>query len=398
MKRITVGPGGDYTDIRLAIEQITTETTAHGGAADDYLVEIIGNCTCDALGTTGQVCLDGHTLTIVCPYNRDHPLDWQNWYQIQMTGVGQNPQGLVVYSTVLGVGQRSTGIIRYDSLYFNNLRTSHPGVYCSLLYTHVQGRMAIFTAGTPADVYIKNCLFDGNDMVSTGVHHWRAPVYPGSIHLYNCKLWNCREECFYPEPSISEYDLGLIAENCTFYQPARVGGHNSCVSLRETCTLRNCVAAFDAGVGGPLDGFRVTSAGFFVPSVRYENCAASDDIHDGAAPPVPIVRVDCIDNIVLADEFISVDDTNPKFLYLRNSPGTRECVAAANPLRGNAPLSVNFSSNLVIERPGAGQLAAAGRATSYATTDIEGLPRPGEDGQYSIGAHEFQYEWTNVVV
>jgi len=122
----------------------------------------------------------------------------------------------------------------------------------------------------------------------------------------------------------------------------------------------------------------------------FYNCAGDDSsIADAVAAGFP-QAYNCLSNIVPADEFQSLDDTNPSFLNLIQGVGSLD--ANASPLRGKAPMKVGFNAEALLDgyAPNLGKNGAAPQIPGN-DEDISGNKRPGYDGAYSIGAYEQQY-------
>lgn len=94
---------------------------------------------------------------------------------------------------------------------------------------------------------------------------------------------------------------------------------------------------------------------------------------------------------ITSADFVSVDPDSSDFLRLAND-GHKKLAASAEPVRGQAPLICQFTPDVEFDYGSMGALAYSGAAPTYATTDIEGNERPGEDGLYSIGCHEAQFQ------
>ena len=148
--------------------------------------------------------------------------------------------------------------------------------------------------------------------------------------------------------------------------------------------LRNCVAVD----GDPADPVTPTKDWGVVAPNRHKlyNCAGSDGT---LTTSVVLVKDNPVDNIVEADEFASMVDTDADFWFLKQGN-----LAVAFTREPPGTLFVNeeckFTPEVVLT-PGSLRLGQSGAASTLETLDINGKPRPGPDGYYSIGAHEQQY-------
>ena len=196
---------------------------------------------------------------------------------------------------------------------------------------------------------------------------------PSSIVVYDVKIWDCIS-CVRVGP-ISDVDV--VLENMTLHK--NEGGFATpVVYIDQAITMRNVVMT---GVANQLC---VTTGVNYQPGV-FVNCAAQD----GTITSELGGGTDCIENIVPADEFQSLDDTNSKFLFLIE--GTKAAFADYNPSHGPKPLDVQFGASVEYS-PAESVLAQGGTEPTYAgDEDIAGTPRPNEDGTYAIGCHEQIY-------
>ena len=136
----------------------------------------------------------------------------------------------------------------------------------------------------------------------------------------------------------------------------------------------------DTFAGGTHSAYYMTAA---QPLNQMDACA--DD--DGTLPAFCVAPVTGVTD----NDFLSVDNTSDDFLKLPG-PITRQLNANANPLKGTAPLKVNFESSIGYNYPESILINAA-ITPKITTRDIEGITRPREDGYTSIGCHEPETVW-----
>jgi len=183
------------------------------------------------------------------------------------------------------------------------------------------------------------------------------------------KAWNVggTGKCF--SNSVSINSLAAI-ENCTAYN----GEYGFFLQAPDTAQgyLKNCV-----GIGCDLFDFVY----IIVNNLDVQNCADSD----GSLGAFGGSRN--ISNITPADEFISLDDSTPYFLKLKN--GSLVAGASALPVKGRAPLKVQFtnSSDYVFQSRNLGD---GGTVPLYTTEDIGLNPIPTDEQFYSIGCHQVE--------
>jgi len=164
---------------------------------------------------------------------------------------------------------------------------------------------------------------------------------------------------------------------------------NNCVGIRSNVAgdagsddtrYSNVVVAND----GIAVGTVCWDSGILPGRIIVNNCASSD-----ATCPL-VYGTGNIRNIVPANEFKSLDDTNSDFLELKETADF-----------SGVPLSVDIGDTVSLNSflSGTGQLYQTGTTTisAWNTEDIAGNQRPDADGKVSIGAHEqteiSSYSW-----
>jgi len=300
----TIGTGGDYATIDAAL-------TAYGywehnkiSLDDDITFDLISSVTePDTISWGGHtIKINGYTLLLTCSHNATEP-NWLNWYTVT-TPYYNGIQ-------ILGKQSQSTGIIAVSCI--------------KVLYTYNGD-----SAGNCINILYANrfsvdrCILDCNNLARYGI------MPQGTFAISRCKIWDAGQFGIY------DYYGTSTIKNCTLYNAtyhARGGTHN----------LYNVVSARN----DERDCYEQEGS----PTINYYNCAAKDSTITSTAD----YQEGCVEGIINADEFVSLDDTNAEFLFPKSG----------------------------------GNIATGGIDVGY-STDIVGSPIPGPDGLYSIGCHEFQ--------
>lgn len=331
----TFGAGGTYADLDAA----WTALIGASPLADDYTLTQVGNCTEAAWGA-GTVNTNGFNVTIT---NQSRPLG------NPLTGnriLVQADMSLVF--TVSGGGE-----VLIEQLYIIQNQLNAGGA-----------TNAVFLTANGTTARIDGCLIQGR---STAQFQWTGLTLSsdatGIAIGTNIKVWNC-----YIGVQIATIGPVVVCENLTIYE----NNFGISIVFSGTRTIRNCVTCANVTSDYNLVGGT---------DPTFEYCADSD----GTLPE----HTGRVQNIVPANEFFSTSTANSRFLDLFDGTAN-QAGFTATPNEGKAPLEVRFSANIQYD-PVAEQLSRSGIAPTYATVDIAGNARPGEDGQYSIGAHEVQY-------
>jgi len=307
---------------------------------------------------------NGYTTRFICPFEDSHQGDPTRGFTTTLP-VGSNALN-AAFNTATG----GAGVIE-----FNGLRILNGGTVDHLVALNNCNYNRNQTA------ILRNSLLDGQNViaslgVTTGNDISRTRI--SNVKIYNCALsgyGSVGGTTGIPDPLQFEN----IVENMVVY--------NCGVGIRADrpwdwyTSFRNVVSC-----GNTTDWMLLSGATAGAPNFQWTyNCADSDGT---------LVNGDNIlNNIVPADEFVSLDSTlsGKNFLWLPR--GEAEMVITANPRRGKAPLPVNFTAD-VEYRPEGSLLAQTGSEPVYAgTEDMAGETRPGESGEYAIGCHEQQYDW-----
>ena len=253
----------------------------------------------------------------------------------------------------------------------------------------LNGGFAVDTAGT--NILVEKCIGRGAQGLPGGGNG--APIittgewYYNSIIIFRtCKAWNANGTygCFNMSSSFG--GLALI-ENCTAYfdpgGPFSAGYYGFQIYAKDGSKgyFRNCVG-HGANVQGAFYGdFSNNDWRDPTNDVVAINCA------DGDGTLAAIGGSRNISNITPADEFQSLDDSTPYFLKLKN--GALVAGASALPVKGRAPLKVQFtnSSDYVFQSRNLGD---GGTVPLYTTEDIGLNPIPTDEQFYSIGCHQVE--------
>lgn len=326
--------------------------------------------------TLGTYRPDGHTMRFICPW-------------------ADSPQGDPTkgFLTTFNVGANSIRI-QFNGGFGANLHGTFiiDGLYCVL----GNGRAFGFQQPDYRNLQLiiaRNILIDGQGNNNTGGFHFSK--YDTNFTISNTKIWDCTGPGIgaggagspgnVPIPVFYKRVENTVVYNCgTTILGADYNKFGIYMgdSWNKYASFKNVVSVRDAGVTGE-DWFMESFDGSAPEYQLTKNCASTDltlaDINNN------------IRNIIPAEEFQSLDDTNSDFLKLIR--GEAEMVITATPRRGRAPLPVKFTAN-VEYRPEGNILGQSGTAPEFAgNTDIAGEARPGDSGKFAMGAHEQQYDW-----
>ena len=380
MEYRTVGVGGDFADWSAAWIWLCTIDPL----GDDYEFEQISDCTINNTwpATAGvpanQIIFNGYSIRFYCP--------WENSHQ------GNPTKGFRTYVNG-GNGQLdivgNTSVINQDRFYIENLyieQTTNDNITLLRLYMETGG------LGNGLNFYVNNMLIKGFSTVgATGVS---CPAHDSIYKVSNCKIWNMRVGfigtsdgtggALPPDNRVEPNTL----ENITIYNTSNgTGGiHLRGISSQQRIfEVRNVVSCLNsAGFSWPH------AAGAIFSSVTnwIYNCADDDNSIAIVVAAGFNNASDTVPNIVAANEFASLVDTETDFLDL--IWGLASLNAAGVPVEGKAPLDVRFNADILFSG-GAESLGRAGIAPTIQDTDISGRPIPGYDDAYSIGAQEQAY-------
>ena len=231
-----------------------------------------------------------------------------------------------------------------------------------------------------SNILIDKCLTKSSHGLPVGGFGSSAIYVAGFRNNSTCiikasKAWNASGTGYCFRIGVDANSLGTI-ENCSAYFDTGSSPGNYCFFLvaenGSQGYIRNCVGS-GAGVGD--------FANLVGSNMQAINCADAD----GSLVGFPGSRN--ISNITPADEFISLDDSTPYFLKLKN--GSLVAGASALPVKGRAPLKVQFtnSSDYVFQSRNLGD---GGTVPLYTTEDIGLNPIPTDEQFYSIGCHQVE--------
>ena len=365
----TFGAFGDYADPSA----IWIWLCSLGALNNDYEFRQVGDCTInntwpDVSIAGNRVNLNNHIVDIYC--NRD--------YVINLTG---GASGVMRIRTDNGsypgckFNLSGLNIIQLSSISLNLLQIGE----------WVSG-LANTTIYTLQDI----TLYGFSNWLSTGFH---MPHNSCVYDVFNCVIYKILRAIYITESGGGGVDIPDPTrynqlENITIYDSGRppqyaVQTRGDTPNIRKV-NYKNIVACSGSAVKAwPLS---INNVSNFI-----YNCRDDDGSLDAAIANGFLNAVDCSPSIIVpADEFQSLDDTNPSFLNLIQGVGSLD--ANASPLRGKAPMKVGFNAEALLDgyAPNLGKNGAAPQIPGN-DEDISGNKRPGYDGAYSIGAYEQQY-------
>jgi hypothetical protein len=302
--------------------------------------------------------MNGHSLTIKCSHNYEYRYNHTKWYTASL---GNN--------VVMRFGSNNlVGHVRFEYL-----KVYRPAAAASSIILYGGGQ------NVDSSMYVNSCYLRGTD----------NPLIPNSIgigYLYeyntvviqNTRVWNCiRGMQTNPGAGVGgDYPNKRFVENCVFYNcTAGVWVQDN---ESQLWTFRN-VAACDCNLA--FEGLGAT--GLEVQVI--EGCAVDDGTLTYGSP--------VYNDLVPEDEFASLDDTNFKFLGLKND-GYMELTIDPVPDVGRAPLEVIFNGYPLFDYGTMGPiLPVGGVEPEWATTDVLGNTKPGLDDKWSIGVDEAVFYW-----
>jgi len=334
----TIGIAGDHADYDAAIAAISGFPLA-----DDYTFDLISNINQGVNLAVYNIMLNGHTVRFTSNYNAARLDDWQNWYKVTIT----NPLVTGIFFSGANAG---SGKFIYDHFYevVNNNVTN------ALIIQMTSGGVGQNTA---VDCY--NGYIDGKSNTSI-VILFDSNMHDRQTHKYwNLKIWDASTGFFLGCIGSASIVIPTV-ENVSMYDMTLHGVWASDAPLIG----KNIVVT-----GNPGLNFKNDNLGFFGFS-DLQNCACTDT---SLTDEFGIEATNSQEEIVLADEFQSLDDTNQEFLNLK----------------------IGTSTRLGIYTSGAPQLGGTGiNPVDAGNADIAGMPRPDAAGLYSIGCHEQQYTGT----
>jgi hypothetical protein len=253
--------------------------------------------------------------------------------------------------------------------------------------------VSAYPIGFTHNVRLNRLLIDGNDL-SIGYLSYNTLVGGLSDGVYivsNCKMWGVKP----------------------FGTTSGIEDDGGCGSQIENCTIVGSGSAFNAGYGLSIVrrllglGWDYLSQPVIRNTVVYgfnqdfkswsgvnkpledaiaQNCASGDT--SLSTETWGTGTGNNHDSITPSQEFASQTDTDPNFLFLKD--GTISPDFSADKLSGRASLKVQFTPSLAMQ-DGTVILGQHGTTPQYASQDISGFDRPGDDNLFSIGCHEEQF-------
>lgn len=358
----TIGTGGDYATIDLALASIDNVDLT-----DDYTFDLITDINQSANMVNYRIYPMGYTVRLTSSYNKANKSDWQNWKKITLTStqaIGLNPSNL---TKVLG------GKLEIDHLYVTSTGTP------PYLMVQLGGSLEGLQRGTQ---HFHDIYFDGNYSINGPAFNFgNNTVTNWDLAAWNFKIWNSPTGLFgSPGNTLKAEPFDL--ENISIYNDSTTNNYTG-LHTRFPITAKNIVVVNDGGGALKID-YRRNFAFEYTANTTIQNCADSDG---SLASQFPSESFNSQANVT-SSEFASILPSNVKFLSIEN--GIRSLSINASPQKGQAPLKVSFSSNVVYDQ-GTTRLGGNGTTSVRTNEDIRGFARPGDDNLNSIGASEQQY-------
>jgi PKD repeat protein len=352
------GVGADYANWKAVADWLITNSPL----ADDHTFTQTGNTVDNVDCQDVAFNPNGNTVTFTCALADSHSGDPTSGYSSTIGG------GVTI---VFRCDAATSGTVICE-----NLRIVRPAVPATIMLLMSNSSAAVDGAFT---FITRNVLFKGAQTASDELALFTGGATQDTIRVYNCKAWNCWRMLGNIVASGGVVFGTKTFENLTAYScgtgiTASFGGNAGILATYRNCVCVDCNTDW---AGSVVPDWK--TSGLY----RFYNCADSDNT---LAAVDDAYRDNCQFGITSADEFQSLDDTNSKFLFLKD--GTFDADFSGTPLTGPAPLSVAFT-DLSAYNYGDGVLGDGGTAPTYAgATDIASEPRPNDGGDYAIGCHE----------
>lgn len=346
LRKRKVGVGGDHADWGAAYIWLQASDPLDA----DYEFRQISDCTVAAWGGGGILDMNYHTVRFYCPWADSHQGDPTKGYMTYINGIA------------MGVRDNTGGADRYEDVFkFEGLNIERIDASITPIGIWIQSQ----NVGSGTTGVIKDCIWRGNGNDRT-IYITDSAT---QLNISNCKIANVNNAF----RVVNKYNAArTIIENCSVDDCNEAGAYFDLITL--VATFRNVTITNSP----PNDCWQGSLSYLY-------NCA--DD--DGSMVASGATLIDPQSNIVPADAFVSVDRTNP--LWLKLPAGSASAKGSASPVRGKAPLEVQFNSTLNFNSDSI--LGQTGMRPTLQQTDISGNERPGDDNLYSIGAEEIQYEY-----
>lgn len=261
------------------------------------------------VATSGSAVLHGHTLSHTSNYKHygDPTRD------VNLVSVNYN-------ASMCRLEFEGPGTLTFSDWYMKRVTTETPGSSADFKLQNTDIAL---------DIYFSNIMHDGNGLINGCLYSY--DVTP-TIYLKNFKVWDCNDAGFY----IENGNANSVYENITIYNSTNYWGFR--------------VASGQPGKANRIASFGGADGDFDMGSFSIFNKCASSDASGSEAG---------LRNLVAANCFVSLDDTNTEFLKIKSS----------------------------------GALAGGANSTSYLVNnvvDIAGYSRPSTGSIYSVGANELE--------
>ena len=326
----TIGVGGDYANIKLALDAMFFGADP----GDNFEFDIISSINEPPTYGPNFIKVWNRTITIKCSNNELYKDDHTKWFEVIHT----------------------LGPATYNAQWANTYGFTLTFSYIKFLFlapgniNHIiQGELQPGTPGTEiVNINVNKCIF-GWSGTPAGI---KTAISGGSTGIKTTVTDCLFDRINYPFVAWGDYSNNFQhIERCTIYN-ATIG-----VKLGTGADWTKTIirSVYSNAVTSGIDAASLTNATIL-------NSAVSDNSLNGFG-------VDCKVNIDASLQFQSTDFTSVNFLKLID--GTR--------------VGSTYTA-------GAPDLGKAGIVQTYAdATDIEGNTRPGDDAAYSIGSYEQQY-------
>ena len=344
----TIGVGGDYADIG----------TAHLAINAYY-----------PLGVPGPHITDDWVLTVISDFTENTGVDGSFYYFDGHYVEIRNPDRYTITVASTGVGGlrylrfKSWSSSVTDRMYFNDLIFVLPFINPANSFAFLY--FAPTTQWNYVTAFYNNCVFRGNGYFASAAARGCNLIGLESnsgLQFTNASISNCKFGNYgtaFGSDNIGANQIVTI-ENCSAYDCYYGLRHSNAIAATVQYNVRNVVMS--GSVGADYSSELATLA-----NINFYNCADSDNTLAIAGGNL----ISCRPNIVPADEFQSTDIADDNWLKLKKG-----YYVSPSSYTGGAP-----------------DLGRTGTEPTLDGTDrdIEGEPRPGIDGYYSIGAHELEY-------
>lgn len=309
----TVGLGGDYALWSDVWNYLCGIDPLGDGYEFEQISDITENAWPDTTINANKIHLNGHSLRFYCPWNYSHQGDPTRRYVTYLSGA--NGQ----FRAHFYLDDQHTSIVRYENLYFRQTTNNDIVLFLPAVYDLVGDlTLQLLTC------YCNNILVRGfSNNISTAL---MASCAETIYRISNCKLWHTeyglRTATTSTTPTLP-YDGRVNRnefENITVFDtepPANYGAiHTRGINVNQRINnFRNCCSV------------QAAANRSWTPTVasntNYIYNSADDDGRIAAIAWTGANNaINCQGNIVLANEFQSLDDTNSNFLKLNDGTYT----------------------------------------------------------------------------